>query len=258
VNRNWLRSHQRSGRINGTFTARSADAGYLFGVDVEGLWEERAKHPHHDPEAVAAAYVIEEVGRLACSLSLFEGAQLQDRSNRLLGKPVTLPHHTLRVIWATVHVRAEASDISDLVEMQRRRASAKRADDEMRIRIERITAFRDSLRDDPTLALAQMLLETPGAVSPETLDTMQSVAMYMASSAPGAEVAIAQLLKAFVEDMKPDAKQYIVERLCEVLVEFGGGDAANQISALSAQGLHLIPARPADPETNAAGRLPDS
>jgi hypothetical protein len=99
--------------------------------------------------------------------------------------------------------------------------------------LDRITTFRDCLREDPTLALAQMLLETPAEVSRETLDTMQSVATLVAAHAPGAEaVAIAQLLRDFTATLKPDAKVFIIERLCEVLVAFGGAEPAKQIRSM--------------------------
>lgn len=51
-------------------------------------------------------------------------------------------------------------------------------------------------------------------------------------SLPGAEaVAITQLVRDFIADLKPDAKQFIAERLCTVLVEFGGTLQAKQILA---------------------------
>ncbi len=102
----------------------------------------------------------------------------------------------------------------------------------MRLRIARIISFRNGLREDPTLALAQMLLETPANVSPETLNTMETIATRIAANAPGAEaVAITQVVRDFIADLKPDAKQFIAERLCTVLVEFGGTLQAKQILA---------------------------
>jgi hypothetical protein len=116
--------------------------------------------------------------------------------------------------------------------MRRRRVSAKHSDEEMRLRINRIITFRNALREDPTLALTQMLLETPAAVSRETLETMELVAARIAAYAPGAEVvAIAQLLRDFTIDLKPDAKRFIADRLCAVLIEFGGTAPADQIRA---------------------------
>jgi len=231
VPRDWPQWYRRSGPIHGTFNAKSADPGYFFSIDVDGRWQ--ARRTHHTPESVAISYVIEQVGRLAGSVSLLEHSRLQHQANDLLGRPVSLPRQNIRVLWASVHVHASPHDAADLLEAQRRSTTAKRADEEIRLRISRIITFRDGLREDPTLALAQMMLESPAKVTPETLATIESIAKYVATYAPGAEVvAVAQMLRDFTADLKPDAKQFIADRLCTVLIEFGGEAPAHQIRGL--------------------------
>jgi hypothetical protein len=236
VLRNWLSRRRRSSPLDATLKAESADDGYLFCLDINGFWEERTRHGNHNAESVVNSYVIEQIEPLAGSLSLLEYDRLEHKLNSLLGRPVSLPGR-IRLLWARVRVHAQPDDIGDLLEARRHRVAARRADEEMRMRIDRIIAFRNCLRDDPTLALAQMLLETPDKVTPETLATMESIAERIAEYAPGANsVVIAQLLRDFTANLKPDAKIFIAERLCKVLVEFGGAEPAEQIRAIFQSG----------------------
>jgi hypothetical protein len=232
VHRNWPQRRRRSGTLRDTIQTKSSDLGHFFILDIEGRWEERSRHAHHNPESVVTSYVIDQVGRRASSLSLLEHDLLQNQINSLLGRPINLSEHNIRLLWARVYVHARPQDVVHLLDMRRQQVSAKHADEEMRLRIDRITSFRNALREDPTLALAQMLLETPSAVSPETLNIMELIATRIAAYAPGTEfVAIAQVLRDFITDLKPDAKQFIVDRLCAVLVEFGGAASVDQIRA---------------------------
>ena len=232
MRRNWLLRHRRSGPLHATYQVESADHGYLFYLDIDGSWTERAKRGHHNPESVAFSYAVEQIDCVAGSLSLLQHDRLEQQVNARLGRPENLSGG-IRLLWASVNVHAQPQDVGDLLEVGRRQVESKRAAEEMRLRIDRIITFRDCLREDPTLALAQMLLEAPAKVSSETLDTMQSIAMHIAAYAPGAEaVAIAQLLRDFTATLKPDAKIFIAERLCKVLVEFGGAEPAEQIRSM--------------------------
>lgn len=62
---------------------------------------------------------------------------------------------------------------------------------------------------------------------------MSVVAEHIASHAPGAAaVVIAQQLRDFAANLQSDAKSFIAERLCTVLVEFGGAAQAESIRAV--------------------------
>jgi hypothetical protein len=90
--------------------------------------------------------------------------------------------------------------------------------------------FRDCLREDPTIALAQMLLETPAALTQETLSMLDAVGSRVAAYAPGREVVeVVQLLRDFTANLEPGAKKFMVDRLCAVLIEFGGRGTAEEI-----------------------------
>ncbi|MFC5147133.1 hypothetical protein [Streptomyces aureoversilis] len=176
--------------------------------------------------------MIEQVEALARPLSVLEHHRLQHQANAVLGQAVSLAHG-FWVRWASVYVHVLPQDLGALLDAQRRQLAAKLADETERLRIERIISFRNSLREDPTLALAQMLLESPAAVTPSTFDTMESIASRVAAYAPGAKaVAVAQLLRDFTAELKPDAKQFIADRLCTVLVEFGGTAEAEELRAI--------------------------
>jgi hypothetical protein len=232
VRRNWLPWHKRSGRINTTFTAESSDLSYLFSIDLESLWEQRASSRQRNPESMVIDHVMKHVERLATEHSLLQYKRLEHRANCLLGRPAGLADR-IQVITAVIHVDPDPRDITEILTALRRHEAAKRANDVMRARIELFAMFRDHLRNDPTIALAQMLLETPSKVDSETLQTMESVASRIAAYAPGSEtVAIAQSLKEFMENLDPDKKKYIIDRLYTVLIEFGARGPAERIQRL--------------------------
>jgi hypothetical protein len=229
VRRNWLPWHKRSGRISTTFTAESADQGYLFSIDLESLWQQRTRSSQHNPESAVIAHVMKQVECLAKEHSLLQHKRLEHRANTLLGRPEGLADH-IQVITAVIHVNPEPGDITEILATHRRHETAKHANENMRSRIELLVMFRDHLRQDPTIALAQMLLETPSKVDSATLQTMESVASRIAAYSPGAEtVAIAQLLRDFTGNMDPGKKKYIIDRLCTVLIEFGARGPAERI-----------------------------
>lgn len=103
--------------------------------------------------------MIEQIELLAKPLALLHYDRLQHQANAILGRPIRIHQYDLRLLWASLSVHAKPDDIESLLDAQRKRFAARQADQETRIRIERIATFRDALREDPTLALAQMLLD---------------------------------------------------------------------------------------------------
>jgi len=117
------------------------------------------------------------------------------------------------------------------------------------LRIAQAVTFRDLLREDPTLALAHLLLESPETVTGQAaISTISAIGEQVAAYAPGAAwVKTAQLLEKSFGELPPDAKQFIIDRICSGLMEFKGAeDAASRIRQ-----VHGIPAQHAAPNGRA-------
>lgn len=219
----------RSGSIDLVFTAASADGGYRFDVRAHGQWEADDSR-HHDPAAAAACHVIDEVVLLSADCPILAHAELEYRANARLGQPANLAGTGVLVQWATVHVHARPEDLQDARDHERIRAAARAAREEQQLRVAQYVRFRDLLREDPTIALAQLLLETPAAVSAETVTAMDEIAKQVAAKAPGAAwVETARLLEKSFGALPTDAKQFIVDRLCRALMEFGATEPAERL-----------------------------
>ena len=220
----------RSGSVDLAFTAASAEGGYRFNVHATGQWRMTNALFHQNPAAAAACHVIERVTELAAVCSILSLAELEYRANALLGQPADLVDVGVRVQWATVHVHARPEDLLDAQRRERLRAKARADQEEQQLRIAQYANFRDLLREDPTIALAQLLLENPAAFTPQTVDTIGEIARQVASHAPGAAwVETARLLEKSFGRLPADAQQFIVDRLCTVLMEFGANDPAERL-----------------------------
>ncbi|MFC4508523.1 MULTISPECIES: hypothetical protein [Streptomyces] len=218
----------RSGSIDLAFTAASADDGYHFDVHANGQWEADDAQ-HHDPSA-AACHVIDAVVVLAADCPILAGTELEFRANARLGRPANLADPGVRVQWPTVHVHARPEDLQDARARARIRAAESAAREEQRLRVTQYVQFRDLLREDPTSALAQLLLETPATVSTETVTAMDEIARQVAATAPGAaRVETARLPEKSFSDLPTDAEQFIIDRLCTVLMEFGAKEPAERL-----------------------------
>ncbi|MFE4589002.1 hypothetical protein [Streptomyces laurentii] len=145
--------------------------------------------------------------------------------------------------WATVRVHVAPEELYAAHAQMRLRARA-RADSEIKqLRVAQAVAYRDQLRTDPTLLLAQLLLESPGAVNEETIGIVPIVAAQVAKFAPGAAwVQTAHLLEEWYRKLKPDAKQFVIERLCSALTEFEGEAAAQRLKE-----IHGLPSPSVEP-----------
>jgi hypothetical protein len=168
---------------------------------------------------------------LAETVSLLDVELFQHRANALLSRPVDLPEQHLRLLWGQARVHAHSADVDAVRSALRRRRALQRADDEARLKMERVSMFRDSLREDPSLALA-LMLENGAALTHETLLTLDQITERVAASSPHAEaVVIAGLLREFFAGMKPDVKEHMAGRLCATLIEYGGDKQAKKIRA---------------------------
>jgi len=229
VSRDWLLRRHRSGRFIDTLAVESSDHGYLFSIDIDGTWGQEPRSKQANPTSVALSHVIEHLERLAETHGLLQYKLLEHRANCLLGQPTDLADH-VHLVRASVHVTAGSQDLADIAAIERRRSEAARADEAIRSRVQRLMVFRDCLREDPTIALAQMLLETPAALTPATLSLLDEVGSRVAAYAPGREtVEVVRLLRDFTANLQPGEKKFIVERLFDVLIEFGGRPTAEKI-----------------------------
>ncbi|MEU5038706.1 hypothetical protein [Streptomyces rubiginosohelvolus] len=179
---------------------------------------------------VAAAHVADVFAKMAATCPIVTAKDLQLRANARLGRRMDLPGDRVRVNWATVHVSASPEDVHMAQDRVRLRAQARADRDLRQLRFVQTLAFRDQLREDPTLILAQLLLDSPTAVTQQTLEMIPKIAAHVSSYAPGAAwVQTAHLLNEWYGGLAPDAKQFVVDRLCTVAGEFGGERIAQQL-----------------------------
>ncbi|MHC5263253.1 hypothetical protein ACYSUO_35685 [Streptomyces sp. UC4497] len=90
--------------------------------------------------------------------------------------------------------------------------------------------YHDQLRKDPTLVLAQLLLDSPNTLTEQLDAIVPKVAEQVAAYAPGAEwVQTTHLLREWFGPLAPDAKQFVVDRFCTVATEFGGDRVAQRL-----------------------------
>ena len=225
VPRGWLR-----GAFEATFPAASAD-GFSFDVTAHGRWR-RIAFRQHNPQSAATSYVIEEVSRLAVTCSVLAASALTHKANAHLGRAVRIPSLGVRMQWASVHIEVDPEIQRQAETRLRLRARAKCDWEDRQLRIAQAVTFRDLLREDPTLALAHLLLESPGTITGQAaISTIKEIGEQIAAYAPGAAwVKTAQLLEKSFGELPPDAKQFIIDRICRGLMEFRGGEeAANHI-----------------------------
>ncbi|MEU8975629.1 hypothetical protein AB0D11_41615 [Streptomyces monashensis] len=223
----WPRS-RRQGLFSLDFTADSTDQGFRFNVSAEGQWRNTSRH--HNPAAAASCHVIDEVAQLAATCSILAPAELQNRANARLGQSVPLTERGIRLNWAIVHVHVTAEDMDTARNQTRLRARIRMERELEQLQMTQALVYRDHLREDPTLVLAQMLLTSPETVSDQTIDIIPKLAEQVAAHAPGAAwVQTARLLDKWFGGMAPDAKRFIIDRMCTVAAEFGGERIAQQL-----------------------------
>jgi hypothetical protein len=219
--RGWLR-----GTFEAKFPAESAD-GFSFDVRACGRWRRTALR-QQNPGSAAASYVIDEVNRLALTCSVLAASALTHKANAHLGRGERVPGLRVRMQWAHVHIEVDPEVQRQADRRLGLRARAKSDLEDRELRIAQAVAFRDLLREDPTLALAHLLLESPGTVTVQAaISTIKEVGEQVAAYAPGAAwVKTAQLLEKSFGDLPPDAKRFIIDRICTGLMEFRGAEEA--------------------------------
>ncbi|MEU7405164.1 hypothetical protein [Streptomyces sp. NPDC044948] len=219
----------RQGTLTATFTVASTEADFRFDVHAEGHWQ-ATRRGHHDPAASATCHVIDETKRLAAEHSVLAAAELQHRVNALLGRPRQLPETTVSLNWAHVHVHVDPETHQVAHTRLRLRARAQTQWELKQMTMAQAETYRDQLRDDPNLILAQLLLHSPQAITQETLEIIPQIARSVAAYAPGAMwVQTALLLDKWFADLPADAKRFIIDRLSTTLTEFGGEAIAQRL-----------------------------
>ena len=210
------------------FPVPSAD-GFIFTARAEGRWR-RKGFRQRDPESAAASYVIDEVGRLAGTCSVLASASLERKANARLGRASDILRLGVRMQWARVQIDVEPEDQYNARIYMRSLADAKSEWQLRQMRIAQAVALRDLLREDPTLALAQLLLESPTKIDDHVISIIDAIGDQVAAYAPGAPwVKTARLLEKSFATLPLDAKRFIVDRICMVLTEFGASEEAQHI-----------------------------
>jgi hypothetical protein len=221
------------GRLRGTFEvefpAESAD-GFLFEVRADGHWRRRGLR-QHDPESVAASHVIDEVHRLAIGHSVLAATSLERQASAYLGRGANVAGLGTRVEWARVCIDVDPEIRREAYTLMRVRARAKTDLEDRQLRIAQAVTLRDLLREDPTLALAHLLLEAPEKIDTQALrGTIKAIGEQVGAYAPGETwVKTAQLLERSFGGLPTDAKQAIIDRICKTLTEFGEKETADHI-----------------------------
>jgi hypothetical protein len=118
-----------------------------------------------------------------------------------------------------------------LSDLMRLRARARTGLEDRKLRIAQASTFRDLLREDPTLALAYILLESPEKI--DSLDSggiIKAVGEQVAAYAPGSTwVKTAQLLEKTFGELPDDEKRAMIDRICKVMTEFGQKPTAEHL-----------------------------
>jgi len=209
----------RRGALDTEFTVASADAGYRFHVQAHGKW--RRIGGHQAPADAAACHLVDLVAPLAAACPILAPTELEHRVNRSLGRPAADDGSGVRLLWVTVHVHVDPQDLHDATVALRDRAAARGRLREQRLRLEQAVAVRDLLREDPTLAAAMMLAESPAYVGEHTVALVQQLAELVAAYSPGSTwVATARLLEAAFGALPAEARTYAVDSMCTALAEF--------------------------------------
>jgi hypothetical protein len=211
------------------FPADSAD-GFLFKVRVDGKWRRRTMR-QHDPESVAASYVIDKVCGLAIGHSVLAATALERQASACLGGGANVKGLGTRVVQARVYIEVDPEIRSEAYTLMRLRARSKTELEDRQLRIAQAVALRDLLREDPTLALTHLLLEAPEKVDAQTLKgTIKTIGELVSANSPGGTwVKTAQLLERSFGGLPDDAKQAIIDRICKTLTEFGQRGVAEHI-----------------------------
>lgn len=245
--RGWLR-----GTFEVEFPAVSAD-GFTFNVRADGRWRWRGLRQHNH-ESAAASHVMDKVSRMAATYSVLAAATLERKANAHLGRAANVNGLRVRVQWARVHIDVEPQVRREAQTHMRLLVRAKADREDREVRIAQAVALRDLLREDPTLALAHLLLESPRKIDNHAIsETVKAIGEQVAAYAPGAAwVKTAQMLEKSFGELAPDAKQAIINRICRTLTEFGQKEAAQRIGQV--HGL-IFPQSVLDGSRDSTGNL---
>ncbi|OKI98964.1 hypothetical protein AMK18_23810 [Streptomyces sp. CB01249] len=174
--------------------------------------------------------MVDAFSEMAATYPIVTAEGLQYRANARFGRHTDLPDDRVRVNWATVQVYVSPEDLHLAQDRIRLRARAQTDRELRQLQVVQALAYRDQLREDPTLILAQLLLDSPAAVTDQTLTMIPKIAAHVGTYAPGAAwVQTAHLLDEWYGGLASDAKQFVVDRLCTVAREFGGEEVSQRL-----------------------------
>jgi hypothetical protein len=175
--------------------------------------------------------VIEKVCAIATNYSVLATTSLERKANAHLGKGANIEGLGTRLRWAQIIIDVDPEIQLRASNLMRKRSRLKTDREDKDLRIAQAVALRDLLREDPTLAFAHLLLEAPEKLDARTLSgTVKAVGEQISAYAPGETwVKTAQILEKSFGDLRPDARQAIIDRICKTLTEFGEREPADHI-----------------------------
>jgi hypothetical protein len=213
--RQWFR-----GDFEAKFRVESSDDGFYFKVSAGGTWLRRSFRLRN-PESIAVTRVINDITGLCRKHSILAVAALEHKLNAHMSRAMRAPG--LKIQRAQVNLHVESEDQFEVKSRIRLRARAKIDHEIKQLEIAELLSFRDMLREDPTIAYAQLLLKSPEKILDDSVTKkIKEIGEQIATYAPGAAwVRTAQLLDNSFGQLPIDAKKTIIERVCDVLMEFG-------------------------------------
>ncbi|GAA4887793.1 hypothetical protein ACFPM3_18025 [Streptomyces coeruleoprunus] len=225
----------RAGSIDITCPAPSTTPGHPFTLTLAGAWEELpSPRPHHTPEATATHHALTIARNITSTHTLADSVPAAAHINTLLGRPIDIPHIPVRLTWAQVSLSADPEALTAASRHERHQREEEQRRAEQRRHLDQARALRDTLMNDPSLALAYWYATAPHTIDEKTLPRLEQLHAQAAAYAPqGRWVLLAGLLNTFAEDLTGEAKNHLIESAALLTDRYGHPDIARQIRELS-------------------------
>ncbi|MFE7558188.1 hypothetical protein [Kitasatospora sp. NPDC057500] len=222
----------------------SAAECYRFHFEVTGRWSNSPDATrHHDPEAAASDHVLNVIRDIARDHSLPDVVSVEKRANARLGLPEAVPYASVTVGWASVRLWVTPDDLASALQSLRRTHEYNLQEEQHRRELDLSRSLRDALREDPSLALAHLVLRHPQDLSTESISQLGALVAEVSAYDPANSwVATARVLQNLIKDMPTDTKSHLINQLATLAAQFGHKGVADQLRR------HAEPRKAADEE----------
>ncbi|WP_354642942.1 hypothetical protein [Kitasatospora camelliae] len=209
----------------------SAAECFRFHFEVTGRWSDSpGATRHHDPEAAATDHVLNIIRDIARDHSLPDVVTVEKRVNARLGLPAAISDASVTVSWASARLWATPDDMASALHSLRSIHEHNLKEEQHRRELDLSRSLRDALREDPSLALAHLVLRHPQDLSTESISQLgMLVAEVSAYDPANSWVATARVLQDLIKDMPADTKAHLINQLATLASQFGHKEGANQL-----------------------------